>query len=315
MQLQQGMFVDAHCHVSYKDKKNTTRLGDNVISKATILEQLDVVKTENADVCQLWMGTCLEDSQFGSVGVHPWYSYMYYIDDYDNDDNDDDGSVEDECEINEVQFDAQGHYRSVLSKWDDSWIELLPKPIKLNTFNRIDWSQVQCCGEIGLDKKFAIPQLPRRVTVTFEHQLKIFKWFLYKSIQFNLPVSIHCVGYAQSCYDTCSKIIKKHGNKIMLHSYSGSGEQLLQQWIPNFQDKLFITVSTLTCKKFPQLAAKLPISHLLTETDLPWNDLPPGLNIKSILEDLYQLIASLYELSLSEVEKIILSNFNKYLER
>lgn len=296
------MYVDAHCHVMCHPADSTaspSERAQDVIASSRVREQLSKAREANASVLPLWMATDLEESQFGSIGVHPWYSYRYYL-----------GSEDDKlCSLE--------HYKSVLNQWDDSWIDLLPTPINLNKFSQLDWTQVKCCGEIGLDKKFIIPNLPQRVTVTLSHQLEIFHWFLHKSVQYSLPVSIHCVGYAQYCYEACIEILNvPHcNNKIMLHSYSGSQEQLLQQWIPKFQDRLFITISELNQKKIGKMFNRLPIDHLLTETDLSWNNVPTGLDITLLLQKLYELIANSYQLPMTQVEETIWNNFHRFLHR
>ncbi len=97
-------------------------------------------------------------------------------------------------------------------------------------------------------------------------QIKLFETFLEMSVEYQLPLVIH----ARDAEEKALEMVKKHSSipQIIFHCYGGD-IQTAQKII---EEGYFISLSTIVCfsEHHQQLAAELPLSQLLTETDSPY---------------------------------------------
>lgn len=198
------------------------------------------------------------------LGIHPWYSHMFYTD--------------------ESAPDKKLHYNMVLesvskkySDATDELLESLPDPVSLDEFCQYvdqevqrklkSYSSLDVCpiliGEIGIDKLSRIPWagfLGNEISVdlqnaeetgvetgfpelspfkvSMKHQLVILKKQFDIATKNNIPVSIHCVKAHGVLYNFVVNYIKESQGipAICLHSYTGSKDQAYL-WV-NLKKKL-----------------------------------------------------------------------------
>ncbi len=114
-------------------------------------------------------------------------------------------------------------------------------------------------GEIGLDYHY--DTFSKEVQkYWFEKQLEIAKLF-------HIPVIIHSREAAQDCFD----IIRKSGiNKGVIHCYSGSPEMAEEYIKMGFYIGIGGVLTFPNAKKLVDVAKKIPLEHILIETDCPY---------------------------------------------
>ncbi|PCJ85418.1 MAG: DNAase [Thiotrichaceae bacterium] len=138
----------------------------------------------------------------------------------------------------------------------------------------INDSRPVAIGECGLD--FRPQQANKKIQIEFyEAQLDI-------ATHHQLPVVIHSVKATESIIHS----IKKHKNLTgMVHSFSGSVEQAKQLIDLNFYISISGSVTHDKAKKIRAVAAAIPLTSLLIETDAP--DQPDSKNKNNRNEPAY----------------------------
>ena len=169
-------------------------------------------------------------------------------------------------------------------------------------------------GEIGLDRWIENPDI--------EAQLDCFRAQLALAVELDRPATIHCLRAFGLLEETLrSTPLPRRG--FLLHSYGGPAEM-----IPQFV-KLGAYFSISPYFAHPRKAAQLavfkavPLDRLLTETDAPdmWppDELNPyllqsadgkALNHPANLCVSYELLTSLRDIPLAEMQGIIAANYN-----
>ncbi len=159
----------------------------------------------------------------------------------------------------------------------------------------IEANDTVALGECGLD--FRPQQADRTLQLEFfEAQLSIAK-------EYQLPVVIHSV----KATETVIQILKKYKNLSgMIHSYSGSLEQAKQLIDLNFYISIGGNVTYQRANKIKEVAASIPLTSLLVETDAP--DQPDFLhhdkrNEPAFLIDTVAAIAALRESNSEEISR------------
>jgi TatD DNase family protein len=113
-------------------------------------------------------------------------------------------------------------------------------------------------GECGLDFFIDDPRV--------EEQLRYFEPQLSLAREFDLPVIVH----ARRAVDAVIAAIRRTGGiRGVVHSFSGSVQQARQLWQLGFLVGLGGPVTYERATRLRQLAATMPIEHLLLETDAP----------------------------------------------
>lgn len=124
-----------------------------------------------------------------------------------------------------------------------------------------DWIEGErpvAVGECGLD--YFVEGLDRNA------QSQFFQAQLQLAREFELPVVVH----ARRAVDAVIAAIRGTGKlRGVVHSFSGSREQARQLWDLNFMIGLGGPVTYDRANRLRNLAATMPLEHLLLETDAP----------------------------------------------
>lgn len=139
-------------------------------------------------------------------------------------------------------------------------------------------------------------------------QIKLFETFLEMSVEYQLPLVIH----ARDAEEKALEMVKKHPSipQIIFHCYGGD-LQTAQQII---EEGYFISLSTIVCfsEHHQQLAAELPLSQLLTETDSPYLSPFKGQrNEPSFVEETVKTISQVKSIPVEEVANVTDVNARK----
>lgn len=138
--------------------------------------------------------------------------------------------------------------------------------------------------------------------------IKFFEAQLIIAEEYGLPVIIHSVNATE----TVIKILREHKNITgMIHSYSGSLEQAKQLIDLNFYISIGGSVTYERAKKVRKVAAGIPLTALLVETDAP--DQPDSLhqeqrNEPAFLINTVNAIAGLRKESVEEISRQATTN-------
>lgn len=154
-------------------------------------------------------------------------------------------------------------------------------------------------GETGLDFNSLDDEMAKN------RQIKLFETFLKLSIEYQLPLVIH----ARDAEERALEMVKKYSSipQVIFHCYGGDLETA-QKII---DEGYFISLSTIVCfsEHHQLLASKIPLSHLLTETDSPYLSPFKGQrNEPSFVKETVKTIASVKSTSIEKVSKITESN-------
>lgn len=299
---------DAHCH--------PTDTPSSLESIATMkVTKLLIMSTNFSDIdlveCTY---TTHPDKIIPAFGYHPWFSHLLYT-------------------TSEPPASLWDHYSKVLTPCPTrEFVETLPKPLSFHDYLNKMREYLQkhkdaIVGELGVDKSFRLPinyrDTPRQLTnyrVAMDHQLDIFKQQMQLAADFHRPVSVHAVHCHNALYDLI-RALSIVPPSICLHSYSGSVDFLLQNWLKKpsrrkpapVQSKMFISCSVLINITSDDRALKLlqniPIDRVLSESD--YHCAGDEMD-KYVLQSL-QAICKVYEIDLAKGSKQIEENFKKFI--
>lgn len=235
-----GVF-DAHCHptdtISSMDVIPTMKARGLVIMASRAQDQDIVAKFADAyGVRSLAVSDLLEVGAtriVPSFGWHPWFSYQIYDDSLVL-------STDSPKDISKLD-----HYKSVIvpSPDDSEFLSRLPNPRLLSAYIAETRSYLikypfALVGEIGIDRKFRIPQpnTPsashsedltlggrdgKRLTryrVDMDHQRKIFKAQLNLAGELSRPVSVHGVGAHGNLFEVLRESWRGYEKPILSRS-------------------------------------------------------------------------------------------------
>lgn len=161
-------------------------------------------------------------------------------------------------------------------------------------------------GEIGLDKKCA--SNPSQQEKLFCDQLLI-------ACKFKRPVSIHCVGRWGKLLDILYRFsTDQQLPPTLIHSYSGSLEVMKKL----IQIGCFLSFSkpALERPKIRTVLQKMPLTHLLLETDAP-NQVhtPHSAYTPQNIIDLYAEVATLHDISRQQLLQQLWNNGSLFTTR
>jgi len=200
------------------------------------------------------------------------------------------------ADLNGSVYPAYGLHPMFADRWSD---EIKKKLIR-------HLSKSVAVGEIGLDYSC---KLPRNIQIeAFRQQLRI-------AVGEGLPVLVHC----REAFKDILSILEEEGvNKVggIMHAFSGSPEIALQCIQMGFYISVAGPVTYKNAVRPVRVAEKIPISHLVLETDSP--DLAPepyrGMsNEPSFLPLIAEAVACIKGMPLLEVAEITASNATKIL--
>ena len=156
-------------------------------------------------------------------------------------------------------------------------------------------------GEIGLDYHYDEP--PR------DFQKEIFIYHLELAKKLNLPIIVHSRDAAEDTYET----IKAHNpdRKGVIHCFSSSYEMAVKYVNMGYYIGIGGVVTFKNAAKLKEIAAKIPLSSILLETDCPYMAPVPfrgKRNDSSLLNYVAEEIASLRGITPEEVIETTYNN-------
>lgn len=185
-------------------------------------------------------------------------------------------------------YPTLGFHPSNASKSDSNTIKQVLTEIESNIDDAV------ALGETGLDFYRLDGEKDKN------KQIELFKTFLKLADEYQMPLVIH----ARDAEEKALEMVKKYPSipQVIFHCYGGDLET--SQKI--IEDEYFISLSTIVCfsEHHQQLALKLPLSHLLIETDSPYLSPFKGQrNEPAFVEETVKTIAGVKSISEKEVEK------------
>jgi TatD DNase family protein len=157
-------------------------------------------------------------------------------------------------------------------------------------------------GEIGLDYHLS--------GVSREVQVKAFRGQLRLAVRMGLPVIIHC---RKAFHDLIGILREERVREVsgVMHAYSGSPEMAAIFMEEKLQISLSGTVTYRNAVKGPLVAARIPLDHLLLETDSP--DMAPEphrgkVNEPAFLLETARAVARVRGISVEELARVTTAN-------
>ncbi len=168
---------------------------------------------------------------------------------------------------------------------------------------RCKQDKIVAIGEIGLDYYWEPMDKPLQKAF-FEGQLEIAR-------RVGLPVLIHDREAHGDCFDTVLKYPEVRG---VFHGYSGSAEmakELIKRgWCIAFGG----TVTFKNAHRVREVAASVPLDHLLLETDCPYMAPVPHrgkINHSGLISHIAEILAELHGVSCEELSRVTTENAKK----
>lgn len=139
-------------------------------------------------------------------------------------------------------------------------------------------------------------------------QIKLFETFLEMSVEYQLPLVIH----ARDAEEKALEMVKKHPSipQVIFHCYGGD----IHTAHKIIEEGYFISLSTIVCfsEHHQKLAAQLPLSQLLTETDSPYLSPFKGQrNEPAFVEKTVKTISRVKSIPMDEVASVTDANARK----
>jgi TatD DNase family protein len=199
-------------------------------------------------------------------------------------------------EYNGFLYSTLGFHPSNASKADSTVIKQALDEINENIAFAIG------IGETGLDFHEITDKNARR------RQEKLFKIFIELSEEYELPLIVH----ARDAEENALAMIKESTslNDVVFHCYGGdvkTAELIVEEGY-------YISLSTIVCfsEHHQNLAAAIPISNILTETDSPYLSPFKGIrNEPSFVEEAVKTIALMKSISPTKVDRKTEKNAKK----
>ena len=165
----------------------------------------------------------------------------------------------------------------------------------------IDKEKPVAIGEIGLDYHYDEP--PR------DFQKEIFIYHLELAKKLDLPIIVHSRDAAEDTYET----IKAHNpeKKGVIHCFSSSYEMAVKYINMGYYIGIGGVVTFKNAAKLKEIAAKIPLTSILLETDCPYMAPVPyrgTRNDSSLLNYVAEEIASLRGITPEEVIETTYNN-------
>ena len=206
--------------------------------------------------------------------------------------------VKDNAERNEEIFFTAGCHPDSAGEVDDKALSVIK--------GLTEHKKCLAIGEIGLD--YYYEGFDREVQKTaFIRQLDL-------AVELSLPVIIH----SRDAWQDTVNILKEYAPKLkkgfLMHCYSGSREisEILLKLGAYFS---FGGALTFKNSKKSEVLKTLPIDRVLVETDCPFMAPVPyrgKVNEPKYVPVVYEFIAGVYGLNVSQVEQIVEQNFKRF---
>lgn len=179
--------------------------------------------------------------------------------------------------------------------------------IKLKELVKKNRSKIVAIGETGLDF-FHKPK-----SVVFSKQAKLLEFQTNLAIEFDLPLIIH----GRNSLDELINYFNKKNNKKLrgiIHTFSGTYNQAIQFIKLGFYISFSGTVTFKNNLVTKEVAKKIPLKYLLTETDSPFLTPSPfrgKINHSYYVKYVVNEIAQLRGITINELINAIQSNTKK----
>ncbi|MCK4326981.1 MAG: TatD family hydrolase [Candidatus Diapherotrites archaeon] len=145
---------------------------------------------------------------------------------------------------------------------------------------------ITAIGEVGLDYHWTPAGKGR------ERQKEVFKKFIALAEELKKPLVVHC---RDAMPDLLKIIGKKRPDRVMMHHFSGSGEEAQECLDHGFY------ISLCTGSKDKRLIKLLPLEYTLVETDSPYNCPMRGKrNEPFFVRDIVALVSTLKEVDATD---------------
>ena len=168
--------------------------------------------------------------------------------------------------------------------------------------------EMSAVGEIGLDYHYSDGEGNRR------KQRQLFEVMLDFAVAHKLPVVVHS---REAEEDTLKILKEKKPSALYMHCFAGDVEYA-ERILKEFPDTLFGITGIVTFNKadtLREVVSKLPLSHLLAETDSPCLSPVPfrgKRNEPSRLPMVVQKVAEIKGASIEEVASATFENFRRF---
>lgn len=117
--------------------------------------------------------------------------------------------------------------------------------------------KVVAVGEVGLDHHWPVPK---------DAQLEMFEAFIRLALELDMPLSMH----DREAHAETYALLKKYKPKGVLHAFSGSVEDMRWLVAQGIHIGLGGPVTYKNGRRPQEVAAAVPLDHLLLETDCPY---------------------------------------------
>lgn len=189
-------------------------------------------------------------------------------------------------------FPAFGLHPMLASRYSDGLLE------ELSRYAR----NAVAIGEIGLD--YAVTEVSR------EEQIAAFRGQARLAVRMGLPVLLHC----RRAFQDLLRIVKEERLREVggiMHAFSGSAEMAREFMKEGFLISFGGTVTYRNAVKSPEVAAKVPLEHLVLETDAP--DMAPEpyrgeVNEPTFLVETARRVAEIKGITVAELAEATTSN-------
>ena len=164
--------------------------------------------------------------------------------------------------------------------------------------------RIVAIGEIGLDYYYTKENRDK--------QIKLFEKELALAEKYNLPVIIHSREATQDTINT----LKKFKTRGVIHSFTGSYE-IAQIYIKMGYSLGINGVITFKNTRLKEVIAKIPLEHIILETDSPYLTPEPfrgKKNEPARLIDIAKFICELKGISLEELARITNENIKRIFD-
>lgn len=148
-------------------------------------------------------------------------------------------------------------------------------------------------GEAGLDKILRIP---------IQKQLDVFELQVYLSEKFKIPVILHCVKAWNEIQKLRTRM--KPRQKWVFHGFRKVA--LVDSVLEDENMLIGIGTAVLWDKKLQEALSKIPLNRMLLETDD---------DTKHTIEEVYECVAQLKNISLQALQNQLLLNFKNTFQK
>jgi len=160
-------------------------------------------------------------------------------------------------------------------------------------------------GETGLDYFY--------MSHSKEQQIEHFKRYLHLATQSNLPIVIHCRDAFADLFDVIDEENRKRTKPIsgVIHCFTGTYEEAQNAIARGFYISLSGIVTFKKSEELQNVAKKIPIEHLLLETDSPYLAPLPmrgKRNEPSFLVETAKFVSDLKKISFDELCRVTSKN-------